>query len=217
MRCPLGVWVRFPPPAPPKMYNTKPIVWNREVLAYLIGIGLGDGNLSKPNGRTVRLRVSCDLKYPFLITEIIAAIQYVLPESKVGVVERPGQWIDISSHSNYWEGILGWKVGQGPKHEQNVRIPDWIWCQERYVKACLRGLIETDGSIYYDRGYPMVMFVNIVKGLAYDVETMMKWLGFNPHTYTFMPRSKFNSRKIYHVRLSKNVQEFLNLVQPLKA
>lgn len=31
-------------------------------LAYVIGIAFGDGNLSNPNGRAVRLRVSCDKK-----------------------------------------------------------------------------------------------------------------------------------------------------------
>lgn len=50
-----GVWVRVPPPAPDLMYYTKPIRWNREILAYLVGVSLGDGNLSKPNGRSVRL------------------------------------------------------------------------------------------------------------------------------------------------------------------
>jgi hypothetical protein len=38
-------------------------------LAYIIGVALGDGNLSK-NGGTTRLRVTCDNKYPKIITEI---------------------------------------------------------------------------------------------------------------------------------------------------
>jgi DNA-binding transcriptional regulator WhiA len=199
------------------LYKTKPIIWNREVLAYLVGIGLGDGNLSKPNGRSVRLRVSCDLKYPFLTTEIIGALYYVLPESKVGIVERTGRCLDISSHSNYWEMILGWKANEGSKYIQNATVPEWIWCKDEYIKACLKGLIETDGSIYYDRGYPMVMFTNIVADLAKDVFQMMNWLGFQPRIYDLIPKSKFNVKRIYHVRLAKNVQEFLNLVQPLKA
>jgi hypothetical protein len=199
------------------LYKIKPIIWNREVLAYLIGVGLGDGSLSNPSGRATCLRISCDTKYPQLIEKFTSALNYILPESKVYLVKTPSRCVVLNSYSNYWEGILGWKVGHGSKFKQKVRMPDWIWCQERYVKACLRGLIETDGSIYYDRGYPMVMFVNIVRGLAYDVETMMKWLGFKPRMYNFIPNSKFNSQRIYHVRLSKNVQEFLNLVQPLKA
>ena len=199
------------------MYNTKPVVWNREVLSYLIGIGLGDGNLSRVNGRTVRFRVSCDLKYPLLITEIVAAIQYVFPESSVNIVPRNGNWIDITSHSKYWENILGWQAGKGSKFVQNATVPDWIWCKDEYIKACLKGLVETDGSIYLDRGYPMVMFTNIVRDLSLQVFEMMIWLGFQPRIYKIRPKSNFNSQPVYHVRLSKQVNQFLNLVQPLKA
>ncbi len=198
------------------MYYTKPIRWNREVLAYLVGVGLGDGNLSKPNGRTVRLRISCDLKYPFLITEIIAALKYILPESSIDLVSRKG-CLDISCYSNYLEGIMGWKAKGGSKFVQSARVPDWIWCKDEYIRVCLKGLIETDGCIYVDRGYTMVAFTNIVKELAVDVYQMMEWFGFNPHIYHFMPRSKFNSQRRFQVRLSKNVQEFLNIVQLVKA
>ncbi len=199
------------------MYYTNSIRWNREVLAYLVGIGLGDGNLSNPNSRCVRFRVSCDLKYTFLITEIIAAINYILPESKIDIIKRPSNCIDISSYSNYWETILGWKAGQGSKYIQNAKVPDWIWIKDEYITACLKGLIETDGSVYTDRGYPMVMFTNTVKDLATDVYQMIKWLGYDPNIYHFQPKSKYNSKYTYHVRLSKNVRDFLNIVKPLKA
>ena len=156
-----------------KMYYTKPIIWNREVLAYLIGVGLGDGSLSNPNGRVVCFRIFCDSKYQKLLNKITVALNSILPESKVYLVKTKSKCVVLVSYSKYWENILGWKVGQGSKFEQNVQIPEWIWCQDRYVKACLQGLVETDGSIYYDRGYPMVMFTNIVPGLAYGVKDMM--------------------------------------------
>jgi hypothetical protein len=34
---------------------------------YVIGLAIGDGNLSNPNGRAVRLRIACDTKFPALI------------------------------------------------------------------------------------------------------------------------------------------------------
>ena len=48
------------------MLNTK----DKNSLAYIIGVALGDGNLSNPNGRAVRLRITCDIKYPKIISEI---------------------------------------------------------------------------------------------------------------------------------------------------
>jgi hypothetical protein len=36
----------------------------KSYLAYLKEIALGDGNISNPNGRAFRMRITCDLKYP---------------------------------------------------------------------------------------------------------------------------------------------------------
>ena len=58
------------------------VLMNRRVLplhadpqlqAYVVGVAIGDGNLSNPNGRAVRLRITCDKKYPALIARIRAA------------------------------------------------------------------------------------------------------------------------------------------------
>lgn len=99
---------------------------DKELQAYIIGIALGDGNLSNPNGRAVRLRITCDRKYPYLIKQIISSIKKLLPDNKVSIVIRAKTFLDISCYSNYWEKFLGWKVGLGPKHKQNVSVPKWI-------------------------------------------------------------------------------------------
>lgn len=197
--------------------SDKSIIWNREVLSYLIGVSLGDGNLSKLNNRSVRLRIFCDAKYPKLINKIKSKLEYILPLNKVNISKARNNCITISSYSNLWEGILEWKSGYGTKYDQSVRVPKWIWSQDRYVISCLEGLLETDGTIYYDRGYPMVMFISICEGLSYDVDQMFKWLGFESRIYSFVPKTKYNSKKLYHVRLSKNVKVFLNTVHPIKA
>lgn len=36
----------------------------------------------------------------------------------------------------------------GDKIRNNVGIPKWIWSNKNFLKACLRGLIDTDGSLY---------------------------------------------------------------------
>jgi hypothetical protein len=42
-----------------------------ELQAYVIGLAIGDGNLSNPNGRAIRLRISCDTNYPHLLEKNI--------------------------------------------------------------------------------------------------------------------------------------------------
>ena len=192
-------------------YNTR---------AYVVGAAIGDGNLSNPNGRATRLRISCDTKYPALMVKIRDAVQSVMPENKVAVQFRSSSnCADISCYSNQWEEVLGWHVGQGSKYIQNVRIPEWIRENREYTIHCLRGLIETDGCLYNDRGYEMVMFTTIISDLAKDACEMIQMLGFNLRLYKIERKTNpynFNQKIICHVRLSKNVQEFLDLVQPIK-
>lgn len=110
---------------------------------------------------------------------------------------------------------MGWYVGKGSKVDQQVCAPGWIKENREYATHCLRGLLETDGCIYLDRGYPMVMFASVVSRLADDVFEIISSLGFTPHVYRVQngkPRLP-----VYHVRLSKRVRDFVALVRPQKA
>jgi len=177
----------------------------------VIGIAIGDGNLSNPNGRAVRIRISCNTKYPQLIKNFILSIKKLLPENKVSLIKRPPHCADISCYSNQWEKILPWKASGGPKHKQNVSIPKWILNNKRYSRECLRGLIQTDGSIYSDRGYLMINFTTIIPKLAKDVQKIIHNLGFN---------SKINIIKEIHnkyvVRISKNTKKFIEEINLVK-
>ena len=183
------------------------------LLAYVVGVALGDGNLSNPNGRVTRLRVTCDARYPRLAQKIARAVRTLLPRNRVAFVAKRGQCYDISCYSNHWEPLLGWRVGQGTKISQGVSIPCWIKERHEYAVACLRGLLETDGSMYVDRGYPMVMFVNACEPLARDVAQLMTSLDFAPRTSVIASK---RPRPVFHVRLSKHVADFLQLVRPMK-
>jgi len=181
---------------------------DKNILAYIIGVAIGDGNLSNPNGRAVRLRITCDLKYKGLIAKISATVQKLLPNNKVSIINRASTYCDISCYSNKWESLLGWRAKGGSKYKQNVSVPDWIKLNKKYSTSCLRGLLETDGSIYKDRGYKMVNFVTIIPKLSSDVVEIIKNIGFLPNIY------KITSTPIarYTIRVSKNVDLFLKAV-----
>ena len=188
--------------------------------AYVIGLALGDGNLSNPNGKATRLRITCDKKYPFLITKICKALEKLFPENKVSIVDRDKGCVDISIYSNHFEKLLGWKAKNGSKFVQKVNVPNWIKENNNYKINCLRGLIATDGSIYNDRGYTMMIFTSVIPALAKDFYDMILSLEFNPHLYLIKrgktAEYKYSQQDVYHIRLSKNVSKFLELVKPEK-
>jgi hypothetical protein len=187
----------------------------RRLQAYVIGVAIGDGNLSNPNGRAVRLRITCDTKYPGLIAKIRAALVQLLPDNKVSVVRSRGNYVNLSVYSNHLEKLMGWSACGGSKQRQDIRVPAWIVRSRPLSICCLQGLIETDGAVYADRGYPMVIFSTVIEGLAKQVEFMMQRLSFRPRVYEVPQTAEKDSVK-YHVRLSRDVPAFLQLVQPLK-
>ena len=192
-----------------------PLHADPQLQAYVVGVAIGDGNLSNPNGRAVRLRITCDKKYPALIARIRAALGQVFPNNKVGIVPSQRNYINLSIYSNHLEELLGWKASGGSKKHQHVQVPDWI-CEDRSLSIhCLRGLIETDGAIYFDRGYPMVIFSTVIPELAQQVEAMVRNLGFGPRLYR-VRRSPSQPSFKYHVRLSREVPTFLELIRPAK-
>ncbi len=83
---------------------------NKNLQSYIIGLAIGDGNLSNSNGKATRLRITCDTKYPLLIQKIINNLKLLLPDNKVSIVERKDACIDISVFSNHLEKLLGWKA-----------------------------------------------------------------------------------------------------------
>ena len=194
------VRVRVPP---------RPLMQKRRLWAYIIGVALGDGNLSNPNGRAIRLRITCDARYPLLGKCIISSLKLLLPNNSVSIIRVPSKdsYFNISVYSNKLADWIPWKVGLGTKESQNAHVPVWILRNKNYTKECLRGLLQTDGSIYQDRGYLMVNFTNHTRALAQDVHKMMVASGYRP-TLTSTP-SKLGKTK-YTVRLAREAQRLID-------
>ncbi len=180
---------------------------DKKLRAYIIGLALGDGNLSNSNGRAVRLRITCDKKYPDLYLHIKESLQKLFPHNIVSLVDRSGEGcLEVSCYSNYLEDVLGWKAKSGSKYDQGVKIPAWILEDREFTKECLRGLFQTDGSIYKDRGYLMVNITSVIEPLVLSVVTAIQNLGYKPNV-----QKRIEVEKEKHtIRISKNAQKFIN-------
>jgi len=179
----------------------------RKTLAYIVGVALGDGNLSNPNGRAIRLRVTCDAKYPKLSQSIITALKSLLPDNAVSIAPGPKDtYYNISVYSNKLAEWMPWQSGKGSKEVQLARVPQWIKDNDQFSKACLRGLFQTDGCIYNDRGYLMVNFTNNITPLVEDVCTMISSCGF-----TFSHQKLQRGEKVKHtIRIARDSQSFID-------
>jgi len=96
----------------------------------------------------------------------------------------------------------------GNKVENQVSVPSWVMENLNYQKSCLRGLIDTDGSIYKRGKYYIVNFKNRSKPLLKDFESICSNLGFSPS------KSGKYDRQIAQ---QAEVREFINKIRPIKS
>lgn len=82
--------------------------------------------------------------------------------------------------------ILGLHIGN--KLKQGLDIPDWIKSESSYQIACIRGLMDTDGCIFYERhringkvySYPRLSIVSYSSALRKSICEILASLGFSP-------------------------------------
>jgi hypothetical protein len=116
--------------------------------AYLLGIYLGDGCISRHPRGVWRLRVTLDAAYPGIVAECASAMSAVSPGTRVNVLRRKtgGRCVDVSSYWKHWPCYLP-QHGRGPKHTRPIVLTDWqLRIVEEFASNLIRGLIHSDGA-----------------------------------------------------------------------
>lgn len=130
-----------------KIFSRKPILKpnNNTELAEFVGIMLGDGGITK-NQITISLNSETDSDYIIYVKNLITKLFKVKPNLRKDK-NSLATYIVISRIElvDFLQNI-GLKVGN--KVKQQVDIPQWIKSEIKLSIACMRGLIDTDGSIF---------------------------------------------------------------------
>ncbi|MEU6345458.1 helix-turn-helix domain-containing protein [Streptomyces sp. NPDC046977] len=140
--------------------------------AYLLGLYLGDGCISRRRRGGYALRIACGDAWPGLIDACEEAVRAVRPGNSVCRVRTPGCTM-VTSWSNHWPCLFP-QHGPGRKHERPIALEPW---QQEVVDEhpwdFVRGLIHSDGSRVVNRttrtvagqpkryAYPRYFFTNV--------------------------------------------------------
>ncbi|WP_327136859.1 helix-turn-helix domain containing protein [Streptomyces sp. NBC_01340] len=112
--------------------------------AYLLGLYLGDGCISRLRRGAYFLRIACADAWPGLIDACAEAMQILRPANKVFRVQRQGCQY-VTCYSKHWPCLFP-QHGPGKKHERPIVLEPW---QQEIVDAhpweFIRGLIHSDG------------------------------------------------------------------------
>lgn len=117
------------------------------LLAEFIGILFGDGHVGKYQS-TITLDSETDAEYARYVVGIIEKyfliIPYVRKRKHARAVEICISSVEFSSQ------MVRFGMVEGNKIHGDFKIPEWIFRSDVYLEAFLRGLFDTDGSIYLE-------------------------------------------------------------------
>ncbi|MFJ5226010.1 transcriptional regulator [Streptomyces sp. NPDC088400] len=112
--------------------------------AYLLGLYLGDGCISRHRHGGYYLRIACADAWPGLIDRCRTAITAVRPGNTVCLLQKQG-CVMVTSYDRHWPCLFP-QHGPGKKHDRPVGLEPW---QQDIVDAhpweFVRGLIHSDG------------------------------------------------------------------------
>jgi hypothetical protein len=119
--------------------------------AYLLGLYLGDGCISRHAREVYRLRIILDVKYP----EIIAGAAAAMADVKGGpaaILKRPQNCVEVYAFWKCWPCLFP-QHGPGKKHERLIALTDWQQLLvDRWPEQLVRGLIHSDGCRFQNTG-----------------------------------------------------------------
>jgi hypothetical protein len=149
---------------------------NRSAYAYLLGLYLGDGSISRGRRDVYALSIACADAWPGLIVAAKTALSEVMPASKVFCVQRVG-CTEVQSTSRHWPCLFP-QHGPGRKHTRKIQLQQWqLAIVAELPGDFIRGLIHSDGCRTLNRvhrqlsggdrwyEYPRYMFSNESKDI----------------------------------------------------
>lgn len=112
--------------------------------AYLLGLYLGDGCITRGRRDVYALSVLCSDRWPGLLRAARSAMSAVMPTSSVFCVHRIG-CTEVKSTSKHWTCLFP-QHGPGRKHGRTIKLEAWQQAiVEAFPGAFARGLFHSDG------------------------------------------------------------------------
>jgi hypothetical protein len=120
---------------------------------------LGDGCISRMR-RVWRLRITCDAKYPAIITRCREAIDSLMLGQHANARRLPKNCFEVSLYSKHWPCLFP-QHGPGRKHHRRIALEPWQQALvDQATEEFVCGLIHSDGCrvVANDRGVRSIRY-----------------------------------------------------------
>jgi len=184
-----------------------------ENLAEFIGICLGDGTLTK---YFVRISLNFRNEQPFAkyVSELCKTIFGIYPKLRK---DNRGDTLYLTVYSikvcKFLNKIC--KLPYGSKLKNKAKIPDFILKDLKLSLSCLRGLVDTDGTIY--KGGSVYFYSNNKKLLLQVEEIENKIRIFSSVNEFAVKTSSWNNTLLYFRKVgSSNLKNIVKFIKKLE-
>ncbi len=154
-------------------------------LAEFVGIMIGDGGITERQV-TVTLNYKDDKKYILFVLFLMRSLFGTQPS----IYRRESESVDnlTISRTKLVRFCLSIGLKKGNKLKQNLDIPSWVQKNEKFAKACVRGIMDTDGCVFaecHNVGrkrycYPRLSITSASPQLLDSIADILRKFGFSP-------------------------------------
>lgn len=154
-------------------------------LAEFVGIMLGDGGITKYQIK-ITLNSIDDAEYSQFVLKLIKKLFGV---SASITFSKNSRALNVSVSRRELVIFCNTKLGlpTGHKIKHAIDIPKWIYRNKQFALCCIRGLVDTDGSLFWEKhasgvshSYPRLNFTSASAPLIHSVHTLLCNMGFSP-------------------------------------
>lgn len=188
-----------------------------EMLAEIVGIHFGDGTMengTSPTG-TWKIAYACDArrpKYTYQIKDIFYKV-FGIQLHRLDDKKRNCTILYIQSKTLCAFFNKELEVPYGKK--MDLKIPNYIFENQQYLAAFLRGMFDTDGCYVTQKDrrytYNLLKFTTKHKSFAEDIQKALTQLEMKSYICT-----KGCGGYDVTIRNKKSYQRFLDIIQPRK-
>lgn len=164
-------------------------------LAFLIGLVLGDGNISK-FPRVECLRITLGTDKPNLAYYTVQVISKVFHKSPSLIKRSTSNCYNVTIYQKNIGRRLG--IPLGARGNLEIFLPSWCWREKTYLISVLKGLFEAEASycVHIKTCTYNFEFSNRNISLLDEVEKGLRELGFNPERRSTAVRLRKKSEAV---------------------